>query len=529
MKITKISYYLILIILIGISLVSFWVYKNYFKNETSQPLLFKVEKGSIQEIIKTRGEVISNKDFNLEFPFSGIVEKIFVKEGEIVNKNQPLMKLETTDFELEIQKLTSQLNQAKANLKAQQAILDKLKKGTRTEEIQIQKIKVENAEIVFEEAKQDLINTLNNAYVQSDDAIRNKIDQLFQNPRSLSPKLIFLSSNSQLQSDIEWQRLVIENSLNSWQLSLNQLTINSNLTLYIKEANKNLEKIKSFLDKIALIVNNLSPNASISQTTIDGWKLNISTARTNINTIINEVLTKKKTLKTAESNLSLEKETLALKEAGPRKEEIVAQEAEVERAKASIESIQTQIAIVKEKIKKSTLYAPLIGKITKIFLKKQELFKPGKPAITLETVDLKIQADISELDIGKIKENSKVIIQLDAFPNFQFNGKIISVEPKEIIKEGDKYYRINIYTKPNKNLKIRSGMSADLTIITSFKKNILKIPELAVYQKNNKKFVKLFKNNKIKEIEIETGISDGEKIEVIKGLKEGQTIMVSAE
>jgi len=52
---------------------------------------------------------------------------------------------------------------------------------------------------------------------------------------------------------------------------------------------------------------------------------------------------------------------------------------------------------------------------------------------------------------------------------------------------------------------------------------------LAIYDKGGKKFVKILKDNQQKEIEVETGISDGENVEVISGLVEGQIVIVSQE
>ena len=105
---------------------------------------------------------------------------------------------------------------------------------------------------------------------------------------------------------------------------------------------------------------------------------------------------------------------------------------------------------------------------------------------------------------------------------------MIFIEPKEIIKEGDKYYRLNVYLDKFAE-SLRPGMSADLIIFISFKDEALKIPELAIYDKGGKKFVKILKDNQQKEIEVETGISDGENVEVISGLVEGQIVIVSQE
>lgn len=233
----------------------------------------------------------------------------------------------------------------------------------------------------------------------------------------------------------------------------------------------------------------------------------------------------------ARSVLELTRSNLELAEAEARIEDI-------EIAKAKINGIESQISITRENIRKSTIYAPAAAKIIKVWFEEREIFRPGQTAVSLSTSGYKIQADISELDIGKIREvdGNDVLIELDAFPGQEFNGKITSVEPEEVIKEGDKYYRVNIFME-KQEITIRSGMSADLVIQTSFKEDTLKIPEFAVYEKEDKEFVKILGRDQqkvdsidsLQEVEIETGISDGELIEVIKGLEEGQIVVVSAD
>jgi len=526
----KISYYLIFIVVIGGVLVSFWSYQKYFKKEGPKFLFFQVERGNIQDIVKVRGEVVPENDFDLEFSFSGIVERVFVKEGEQIKQGVPLMKLDTTDFELEIQTLEAQLAQAEAGLATQKAKLAELKRGTRLEEIRVQEVKVANAKTALEDAKKNLVDKLQDAYTKSDDAVRNKVDQFFSNPRSQSPQLTFYPIDSQLETDLEGERMLIESILKSWRLSLDALGTNSDLASYLDTAKKNLNQTKSFLDKAALAVNGLTSHSTLSQSTIDTWKADVSTGRTNVNTALNNLTAADEKLKIAESNLKLEESNLALKKAGTIEEQILAQEAQAKQAEANIQSYQAKIAEVQEKIRKSTIYAPGAARVAKIWFERQEVFRPGQTAITLETSSHKIQADISELEIGKIREvdGNEVSVQLDAFPDLKLKGRVVSIEPREIIKEGDRYYRTNVYIEPHGS-EIRSGMNADLVILISFKDNVLKIPEFAVYQKDDKEFVTVPEGDRQKEVEIETGISDGESVEVIKGLTEGQTIAVSAD
>lgn len=513
----KISYYLILIVVAGGALSSFWIYQRYFKTEAPKILQFKVEKGNLREVVNVRGEVVAQKDFALEFPFSGTVERVFVREGQQINAGSPLMKLEATDFELEIKQLQAVLAQRRINL-------TKILAGATPEDIKIYRTKVENAKTALVDAKRNLLDKLNDSYTKADDAVRNQTDQFFNNPRSLSPSISISSITGQLKTDLESERVFIEGLFSSWKFFLDDLAIsNGDFDPAIKSSKDNLERIKSFLDKSALILSGLTPGGSLTQNNIDTYRLAVSTARINVNAAISGLSAAEEKLKTAESSLSLASDELALKEAKTRSEDI-------EIARAQIEEVASQVATLEEKIKKSTLYAPGSAKVTKIWLEVGEVFRPGKTAVSLSTSGHKIQADISELEIGKIREGggNEVSIRLDAFPEEEFKGKVISIEPDEIIKEGDKYYRVNIYMESH-GPEVRSGMNADLVIHISFKESILKIPEFIVYARGDKKFVKILDGNIQRESEVKVGISDGELVEIVSGLQEGQVVIVSAD
>jgi hypothetical protein len=105
---------------------------------------------------------------------------------------------------------------------------------------------------------------------------------------------------------------------------------------------------------------------------------------------------------------------------------------------------------------------------------------------------------------------------------------VLSVEPQKIEKEGDTYYRTNV-SLPKNNLQMRPGMSADLSILVTQKTAVLKVPELAITSEGEKRYVNVLDGRKQTKTEITTGISDGEFAEVLSGLSEGQTVVISAE
>jgi HlyD family secretion protein len=509
----KISYFLVLIIIVGGGLVSFWIYKKYFQDDSIKYLTFTVERGDIQESVRVRGDVISQKTFDLEFPFSGIVERIYVKEGQKVQAEDPLMKLKTTDYELEAKGYQALIVQ-------KEATLTKILAGATAEDIKVYETKVANAKTDFEDAEKGLTDKIKDAYTKSDDAIRNRADQLFTNPLTTNVDLSFFVVDAGLADEAERERLFLEtNVFPKWKDTLAGLGTSTNDISTIVDLSKGyLNQVKSFLETIASIVNN--PNNS-AVTTV--WKESIYTARTNVNTATTNLIAAVESYNTAKSVYTLSQNELDYKKAGSRTEDVAI-------AKAQIDEARSQLAMVREKINKSTLKSPVEAKVIKIWPEKEEMFTTGTTAISLYALGYKVTADITELDIAKINEveSNNVNIKLDAFPEQKFSGKVLSVEPQVIIKDGDKYYRVNVGFDTIET-RVRSGMSADLVILTSLKENILKIPALAINERDDQKYVLILENGKQKEISVITGITDGDDIEIISGLNEGQQVIISTD
>jgi multidrug efflux pump subunit AcrA (membrane-fusion protein) len=193
---------------------------------------------------------------------------------------------------------------------------------------------------------------------------------------------------------------------------------------------------------------------------------------------------------------------------------------------------------VDEKIRKSTLRAPGAGIVKKVYLEERETFKPGMSALLLVSSGYKIRSDISELDISKVRyvNGNEALIRFDAFPEKSFKGKVVFIEPQEILKEGDVYFRTDVFLE-NRGEEIRSGMTADVVLYGLLKKEVLRIPELAVYKREGRSLVKVARGierkedideGALSEVEIVTGISDGELVEVVSGLTEGEFVAVSS-
>ena len=510
---------LVLFFLILAAVLAAGGYFYFGKEKKSKYEFVAAQRGNlIQEVSVTgRGKPAENVD--LAFEKSGRIKAVYAEVGQKVNAGQALAALDNTE-------LAAQLKQAQANLKVEQAKLAELKNGTRSEDIEIQQVKIRNYEIALEDAKRNLVDKLQDIYTKADDAVRNKTDQFFSNPRTNNPQLLF-SAPDELKTNVEGKRLRVESVFVSWKQKLEGLTIDSDLPFFISDAKKYSAEVQSFLDKAALLINGLTASSQFSQATVDAWKSDTSTARANVNTAVNNLTAAEEKLKTAESNLMLGEQELVLKQAGSVPEQIFAQEAKAEAALASVQNLQAQIA-------KTVLFSPLAGVVSAQKAKVGEIAAANIALVALiSSARYKMEANIAEADIAKVKIGQTAKITLDAYGNdAMFKAQVVEIDPAETIIDGVATYKTT-FQFIDFDERIKSGMTANIDIFTAKKEEVIIVPQRAVITKNGEKVIRLIEPPEsprpiIKEVKVKTGLrgSDGH-IEIMEGVMEGDKVITS--
>lgn len=456
------------------------------------------ERGDLIQEVSVTGRVIPADSVDLAFERTGRVSSVYIDIGDEVYSGQTLISLENGDQ-------FAQLNQAKASLEIQEATLDELIKGSRPEEIAIQRVKVENAETALSDSEITLTDAVSDAFTRSDNAIRNNIDQFFSNPTGGNPSLDLLITNSQLALSIESGRLDVESLLINW---------NSD------NAKDGLNQIKSFLNDVALAVNNAKPTVDISQTAINGYKTDVSTSRTSVNTAISNLTSSEEGYKDSKSALTLSEQELILKVAGATPEQIRIQVARVSDAEASVLNYQVLLG-------KTIIKSPISGIVTKQNVNVGEIISANSIVVSvISEAKFEIKTDIPEADIAKVDLTDKAETTLDAYgDDVVFIVSITSINPAETIIEGVPTYTTTLQFAESDD-RIKSGMTANIDIITEVRLNVIAVPARAVITKNGDKFVRIVEDGELIDVVVETGIrgSDG-KIEILSGVVEGDKVI----
>lgn len=530
-KLKKARYFVPTII---VAIILFFI----FSGSKAQPEIFTVKKGNVIQSVNLTGRVRGASDLKLAFERTGTLASIYVATGQKVERGALLARLSNNDLGAQYQQALAQLAQAKAlklgaqaTLDAQKAKLHELENGARVEDIAAKNNELALAQQNLDSAYQNTINIINGGFVSVDDALRKQISDLFLNADSQNPKLSFLSTDSQAQTDVEWQRLLAANEMKTWQSEKNTLGPTStagNFDWALAQGQIHTSIILKFLDRL---MDATTAGAGLPAATLNSYKTSVTTARTNVNTVATNFSSQLASLKSQKISIEKIQNELALKLAGSSAQTIEQQKQAVKQAEANLASQEAQIqsaeagvAVAAASLEKSLIRAPVAGTVVKISPQIGALITANTPIISLVSLNkMEIEVNISEIDVGKIKVNNPARIELDAYPAENFEGVVASLDPGETIVDGVVNYRAIIaFNKADD--RIKSGLTADVTIETMRKDNVMILPRYTLIQQDGKYFVKRADLNQ--EVEIQIGLRGQDNaVEIVSGLAEGDQIL----
>ncbi len=524
---------------------------NYFSAPKKPAYDFiAAQKKNIAQEVSITGKIKPAESINLAFERSGKINSVSAEIGDKVKAGQTVASINNEE-------ILANLAGAKAQLENANAKLNELTRGTRPEEIKIAETSVANAQKSLADAKTGMNNAkqtadinlanlygktkdiLNDAYAKADNAINSQIANLFFNPTTNNPQLTFTTTDSQAKTDSESQRVLAGNSLKDLKLTIDNIPADyAGIDNSLANAKNQLNTMRNFLTRLSAAVNSA---AGLTSTALDAHKSSVNTAWTNINASItninnqeqliasqkilnqNGIDSAQKIVNDAQNALQSAEDTLALKKAGSAPEQINAQKAQVKQVEAQIKNYEVQM-------NQSFLKSPIDGIVIKQDAKVGQIASINTLIVSIISESrFQIEANVAEADIAKVKISDPANITLDAYgSDIIFPAKVISIDPAETIIEGVSTYKTTLeFAKEDDH--IRSGMTANINILTAKKENVIAIPQRVVITKDGQKFVLIDAGNgKEEEREIETGLrgSDG-NIEIISGLNAGEKVIIS--
>ena len=224
---------------------------------------------------------------------------------------------------------------------------------------------------------------------------------------------------------------------------------------------------------------------------------------------------------------------------------------EYEQARLTYEQARQQIVVQQQNVQKAktnlgyaTITAPIDGVV---LAKKVEEGQTVASAMTTPTLfiiaqdltDMRVIADIDEADIGGVKEGQRVTFTVDAYPEDVFNGNVTQVRQQATTESNVVTYEVVISAR-NDDLKLKPGLTVNVTIYTAEKNDVLAVPAKALRFQPTEAMLaddetmenvdapqKVWKQDGkvFRAIAVQTGMTNGTLTEITSGLKEGDEVI----
>jgi HlyD family secretion protein len=235
--------------------------------------------------------------------------------------------------------------------------------------------------------------------------------------------------------------------------------------------------------------------------------------------------------------------------------------ANLHQAKANVKIKEGALQKAKTDLEHCTITSPIDGTVISRSVDVGQTVAASLQAPVIFTIandltKMQIDAAVAEADVGVVEVDQPVDFTVDAFPNRTFHGKVVQVRNAPTTVQNVVTYD-SVIGVSNPDLKLKPGMTANVSIIIAHKDNVLKLANAALRyrpadaspsaapsgapnasrgiggkpgtgrERRTDRTVYVLRGGKTEPVQIKTGISDGISTEVTQGLKEGDAVVTA--
>lgn len=198
---------------------------------------------------------------------------------------------------------------------------------------------------------------------------------------------------------------------------------------------------------------------------------------------------------------------------------------QLEKARLQYRTSEIQIEKIQAQINKMHIKAPISGVVTNKLVEKGSFISPNTPIIEITDIQrLKMVVKLAENEAVQVRQGQKVAVKANVYPDKEHQGQISTIAVKA---DASKRYDVEIGINNNNKELIRAGMQGTASFKFDKTTSALMVPRKAIVGSLQNAKVYIIANNKAQLTNIETGITQGNMVQVTKGLQANDQVITS--
>jgi HlyD family secretion protein len=482
-----------------------------------------VRRDTIVSTVETTGKVQAERSARLSFKVSGRVEKVLVSQGDRVEAGDVLAELDTNaqqrqlaeaQAQLEISKLKLQqaregarpedVAAATANLNAAQARLSQVRSGARAEDVAVAQALLNQAQAKLEAIKKGASPeeiAAGQALLDQAKANRDLVAVTAANETEQA-RMAMVQAGATTQDWLDPEGRIE-------QARLNYEAAKEGEVLQLQAADAKVAEAQAAFD--ALKAGPTAEELLVAEEDVKQARAAFDKARAGATP---------DEIREADAGVAAAQAALDKAGAGPTGTDVAILEQQIALSQLAVDRAESQVGDAR-------LVAPMSGTLLSIDIEPGENVNGQQAVATVADIDdLRINADVDEIDVGRVKAGQPVTVTLDAYPGVRMAGRIETIDPGATLKQGSTVYRATISFTPGEEVVAREGMAANVDITAQRKDGVLLLPNRAFETVGGRQYVTLAAEGNPK-VEVETGLTNSTDTEVISGVEEGQVVLIT--
>jgi HlyD family secretion protein len=196
-------------------------------------------------------------------------------------------------------------------------------------------------------------------------------------------------------------------------------------------------------------------------------------------------------------------------------------------ARARIQQAESAVDMASIQLDETTIRAPFNGILAELYVTEGNMVGPQAPVALFVSQQMEATFNVEESRVGQIKEGQNAALRVAAYPGQDFPAVVSSVAP---VADKNSHTFVVKVTPIDQEGRLRSGMYADLSLLAEEKQATLLVPRAAVTEINGQPTVYVVNpDDTVAQQAVTTGLQDADRIEVLSGLSEDQTVVVAGQ